>query len=34
MTEFVPLRSKPYNYLINDRNGNKKANGKKKYVIK
>ena len=30
MTEFAALRPKPYNYLINDGDENKKAKGKKK----
>ena len=30
MREFAALRPKPYNYLINDGDENKKAKGKKK----
>ena len=34
MTEFAALRRKTYSYLINDDDGNKKAKGTKKCVIK
>ena len=34
MTEFVALRSKTYSYLMEDGNGDKKAKGTKKCVIK
>ena len=33
MTEFVALRRKPYSYLMDDGDSNKKM-GKQKYVIK
>ena len=33
-TKFVELRSKSYNYLIDDGGEDKKAKGTKKYVIK
>ena len=33
MTEFVALRPKPYSYLMDDGDSNKKM-GKQKYVIK
>ena len=34
MTKFVGLRTKTYNYLIDDGNEDKKANSTKKCVIK
>ena len=34
MIEFIRLRPKIYNYLINDGSENKKAKCKKRYVIK
>ena len=34
MTEFASLRLKTYSYLMDDCNGNKKAKGRKKCVIK
>ena len=34
MTEIAALRPKPYNYLINDGDENKKEKSKTKYVIK
>ena len=34
MTEFLRLRAKTYNCLINDGSENKKAKCKKRYVIK
>ena len=34
MTEFIAIRSKPYCYLIDDGNNDKKAKGTKNCVIK
>ena len=34
MTKFAGLRAKSCSYLINEGNGNEKAIGTKKYVIK
>ena len=34
MTKFVGLKAKTYSYLIDDSNGDKKAKGAKKCVIK
>ena len=34
MTKFVGLKAKTYSYLIDDSNGDKKAKGEKKCVIK
>ena len=33
MTEFVGLRAKTYSYVIDDDSGDKKAKGRKRYVI-